>query len=128
MKKRSTIALICLLTAVILLFSACGSKSFEFDNITKIEVMNGNTGERVEIDASPFVINMFEDSSFKKGSSAADSTGWSYRLLFYQDDKLTIDITVLSETRISYNGYYYNIEDGTIDMGYLAEILETRIE
>ena len=127
MRKYSVIALVCLLTVVTFLFSACASKSFELEDITKIEITNGSTGETAEVTEAEdiqSITQMFIDASFKKGSSSADSTGWSYRVRFYQGDKLAADITVLGEVRISHNGYFYDIEGGTIDTGYLAEIID----
>ena len=99
MKKHSVIALVCLLTVATLLFSACESKSFDFDSITKIEVMNGNTWERVEADDIQPLVRMFDDSCFKKSrltgciwslmgsdtnanmSPASVSTAWQMRFL-----------------------------------------------
>ena len=128
MKKCSVIALVCLLTVATLLFSACGSKSFELDDITKIEITNGSTGETAEVTEAEdiqSITQMFIDASFKRGSSSADSTGWSYRIRFYQGEKLAADITLLGEVRISHNGYFYDIEGGSIDTGYLTEVIDT---
>ena len=118
--KKTRIAFLLVLTFTMFLLTSCGTKTFEFENISRIELTNGTNGEMVEItDANQIqtLIQLFSENEFDKGKSASDSTGWSYRIKFYQDEKVMVDIFVLSsDTSIVYSGYFYEIKNGTLDI------------
>ena len=124
--KKSGLALLCLVTIAMIILTACGVKTFKLENISRIELSDGTTGSVVEItdiEQIQAITKPFISSGFKKGQSSSSSTGWSYRLKFFQDEKLVADIIVMSEVRISFEGYFYEIENGTIDINYLDSIL-----
>ena len=124
--KKNRVAFVCLLAISILLLTACGAKTFELKGITKIELTDGSNGKIVEVieeEQIQIIIQSFANNEFKKGQSSSDTTGWSYRLKFYQDDNTQADITVMNNERISFDGYFYDTKDGTINIIYLDEIL-----
>ena len=124
--KRNRTAVIVLLVFAMLILSSCGTKTFELENITKIELRSGSNGEFTEITDSEqiqTVLQSFVSEEFEKDKSSDDNTGWSYRLKFYQDDKMVTDIVVMNESRIDFDGYFYDTKEGTINISYFEELL-----
>jgi len=126
--RKIRIAFVLVLALTMLLLTSCGVKTFEFENTTKVELTNGTTGEMVEItDANQMqtLIKLFSENEFVKGKSASDSTGWSYRIKFYQNEKIMVDITVLGDTSIIYSGYFYDIQSGTLDISCFDDLINS---
>jgi len=121
---------VCTITFAALSLTACGTKSFNLENITRIELTDGATGNIVEIieqDTIQHLIQPFNDNEFKKGESAKNQAGWSYRLSFYQEDKLTTTIVVHGQdgSRISVNDSFYDMNDGVINADIYKNLLST---
>lgn len=97
--KKIKIAGACMILLTIILLTACGTKTFKLENITKVDVINGSNGNAAEITDKTQIqalIQPFADNEFIKGESSANQSGWSYRLKFYQGDNVKTDIVVMS--------------------------------
>jgi hypothetical protein len=122
---KITIAL-CLVALLISLTACGGTKTFNLKDITKVELQSGTTGDYIEIteqDQIQNLIQAFNENEFKKGESSKNHTGWSYRLRFYQADKMTTEIVVLSSGRIDFNNSFYDTIEGAIDTEYIKGLL-----
>jgi hypothetical protein len=126
---------ISVLTFTAISLTGCGAKtfnpnSFNPNNVTKVELLNGTDGNWFEIidsDDIQTLLRFFNGNSFTKGKSSSDSTGWRYRLKFYNYDNLLEEITVMTETQIAYEGYFYQADNDCIDTAFLNELLATTI-
>jgi len=125
------------LVLVIVLFLVFGAeilnttKTFTISNITKIELTDGNNGNTVEItdqNQIQSLVRPFNDNEFKRGKSSANYSGWSYRLSFYQGNTMTTQIIVNSTERIDFEGRFYDIKDGSIDVEHYKELLSINTE
>lgn len=125
MKKCST--LICLVLLSVLLLSACNSsKTFDVNSATMIELANGTTGEVIEIKEAAQVqtiADMFTGKEFEKKESSSNNSGWSYRLTFFQDGKELKKIIVMSDSRIDYDGNFYDVKSGALDTSVFGKLL-----
>lgn len=128
MKKTisfKTAIMVCLLTLTALTLTACGGKTFNLKNITKIELADGSNGNSVDIieqDQIQALIQQFNDNVFKKSESSKNHSGWSYRLRFFQDDKVKTEVVVMGSGRIDFEGSFYDIKSGTLDVNYYKEL------
>ena len=110
----------------LLVSCASNTLTFQLENITKIELRDGNNGNTVSItdkDRIQTLIQPFNENEFIKNKSSKDSAGWKYWIKFYQDDKIIIEINNVSSNMIDYNGYFYDIKDGTINTDFYDELL-----
>ena len=107
------------------------TKTFSIENITKIELTDGNNGSIVDIidqDQIQSLIQPFNNNEFRRGESSTNYTGWRYRLNFYQGNAITTQIIVNSTERIDFEGRFYDIKDGSIDVEQYKELLSTSTE
>ena len=125
------------LVLVMVLFMIFGAeiidttKTFSIENITKIELTDGNNGNTVDIidqDQIQFLIQPFNNNEFRRGKSSTNYTGWRYRLNFYQGNKITTQIIVNSTEQIDFEGRFYDIKNGSIDIEHYKELLSTSNE
>jgi len=131
MKKSFTIKIavaVCVFVFAAIMLAACGAITFKINDITRIELTDGNTGDIVEItdtDVIQELIRPFNENEFKKGESTKNQAGWSYRLNFYQNDKLSTSIVIHGQdgNRISFNDFFYDTADSCIDTEYYRELL-----
>lgn|GEM_PF-5320052 len=118
---------ICLIALIAISLTACnGVMTFDLKDITEVELTSGSDGTIIYItdaDQLEKLVQPFNDSEFLKGESANNSTGWSYRLRFWQDDKMQVEIVVTDDKVIKYKDYFYQIESGAIDLKYYEELL-----
>jgi len=117
---------ICLLLIMTMALTACDEKTFNLANITRIELTNGTNGNSVSIieqDQIQALIQPFNNNDFTKSESSKNSTGWSYRLKFFQDDKMTVEIVVMTSGQIDFDGSFYNAKEGTLSIDYYEELL-----
>ena len=129
MKKPAskTAAAICIIALTAISLTACSGKmTFDLKGITEIDLTRGSDGTIVYItdaDQLEKLIQPFNDGSFVKGESAKDSTGWRYRLRFWQGDEMQDEIIVTGNNVISYNNYFFQNENGAADLKYYEELL-----
>ena len=129
MKKsvHKIVTSICIMVLIAILLTACNSAmTFDLKDITEIDLTSGSNGTIVYItnaDQLEKLIQPFNDGKFLRGESAKNSTGWSYRLRFWQGDKMQGEIAVASDNVISYNNYFFQNEHGVIDLKYYEELL-----
>jgi hypothetical protein len=101
--------------------------SFVFDGCIKVELTNGTNGDRIEIIDNKkikTISGFFSIEPFKKGEISSNSTGWRYRLKFYNNNDLIEDITVMAETKIRYSDYFYETKNNNIKIIYLDELFD----
>ena len=124
-------AVICVFTFLAIPLTACGAKTFNIENITRIELADGTTGKVVEINEPDIIqelIQPFNNTEFKKGESTKNQAGWSYWLKFYQGDKLTTSIVVHGHdgNRISFNDSFYDMSEAVISADTYRELLANK--
>ena len=123
----------CIVAAIVLLVN--GAKfvdrrkmTFDISSITRIEIVDGSNGNTIDIfeaEQIQALVNQYNVSEFQRRQSSIDTTGWSYRLSFFQDNIITTQITIINTERISFQGYFYNIKSGTIDIEYYKGLLSS---
>jgi len=121
-------AAVCVFSFTALTLTACRTMRFKIENITMIELVDGTTGNRIDIVDPGWIealTHPFNNNEFKKGESSKNQAGWSYWLKFYQGDKLTTSIFIHGRdgNRISYHDYFYDTNDGVIDTHIYRELL-----
>lgn len=99
-------------------------------SVSHIEVMSGFTGQRINVknaDSVQKVMDDIESLTYQK-MNAAEKIEFAYRIRFYNEnyDELgRIFITEENGNQISYDGYYYLVEeDLNINVAYLEELLK----
>lgn len=118
---------------VLVMFTAgCSRTDLDLDigEAGKIELYSGTDGRMAVItDAEELeqITGEFNALTFRKGDSSTDYSGWRYLLNWYDErNQLMEKVVVLSETRIEYEDYFYEGEegDGRIDLTRLDELLD----
>jgi len=133
---KNGIVLLALMIFLISLLTACGTetseiedigtKTFELENVNRILLRDCDSGKLIEItedDKVQKMVRFFTDNGFEKGE-LVDRSGGSYIFGFYHDDNEVESIGVLNESKITYDGYYYDTTGNVIDISYLAELFE----
>lgn len=127
MKKRMVVILA---LACVLGLAGCmvNTVSFEIPEAALIRLRSGNDGLAVEITDQEDIQRITENINvlkFEKGYSSEDYDGWSYTLTWYDADGVQLDeITVMTDNRISYEGYFYAAIGAGIDTKYLDGLLD----
>ncbi len=124
-----------LLLTILFVFglAGCAKQNVQFDIkvANKITIFSGSTGEKVEITdktAVDHITSNFNSIAFSKDKSSKGYDGYAYQITWYDADGKQIGfVTVMTATRISYDGYFYNaIEaDCEIDMDFIEELMES---
>lgn len=100
-----------------------------FDNvITRIELQSGNNGNLAEItdaDTIATLIGYFASTEFSKKEYGGNSTGWSYRMKFYDaNNNLITDVFIMKSGRIKFNEYFYDtVLENAIDIDFIESLL-----
>ena len=111
----------------VLLFICCGcgsnDLSFSINDAESIDIMSGTSGRLIVISNPEDVSQITENIcslKFLKGGFSGQTTGWSYRLTWYNADGEPIEhIVVTDENTIDYDGRFYKvIESGEIDTAF----------
>lgn len=121
-----------LLLAAALLTAGCARTDMNLDigEAGKIELYSGTDGEMAVItDAEEMehITGEINAMTFRREEPSADYSGWRYLLKWYDSrDQLMEKVVILSETRIEYEGYFYEGEEdgGGIDLTRLDELLD----
>jgi beta-lactamase regulating signal transducer with metallopeptidase domain len=110
-----------------------GSKdsiTFDLSSTDRIVLRSGSTGNVTELTKRTpesyelkRAYDVFDGNEFTREKSSKDHTGWSYRLQFYDGDKLIKDITVMDENTIDYGGYFWTANRGRADLEWFDELL-----
>lgn len=102
----------------------------DLETVSQLEIMSGQTGQKITVKDSDNVQKVMDDieSLNYKKMDAIEEIEFAYRIRFYNEnyDELgRIFITEENGHQISYDGYYYLIEnDLNIDVDYLEELLK----
>jgi len=125
--KKIKLIIICIIS-IILLASCTESENiltFNLENITKIELRDGTTGNSFIItdqDKIQTLIQPFNDNEFIKYKSSKGYGGWKYGLIFYENDNIVAKISSVVSDTINYEGYFYNIKNGEINTDYYDKL------
>lgn len=100
-------------------------------DIKVIELQDGNTGEVLLVDSAKVrkaIAGFFTSNDFFKEKSSIDSTGWSFRLKFFDvNNKIISDIIVMSPNEIAFdNSLYVADSDNAIDISYIKELISAK--
>ncbi len=123
-----------LLTILFVLgLAGCAKQNVQFDIkvADKITIFSGSTGEKVEItdtSAVDHITSNFNALAFSKDKSSEGYDGYAYQITWYDADGKQIELaTVMSATRISYDGYFYDTmeADHEIDIDFIEELMES---
>nr|WP_302649946.1 hypothetical protein [uncultured Agathobaculum sp.] len=122
--KRYFACLAVLLTA---LLAACGETvSPSIEGAAYIELQSGNTGELVTITDADTVAQITADVNALRLRDAQeiDSTGWSYRLRWYDADGAQLAELLPHGWRVDWNGMRYQVAGThTVDTDALDDLL-----
>ena len=97
----------------IVLFSGRKLTLTDRDKVTRIELMNGNTGKSITLkkDEMAELLDAVYNVSGKK-IKISSRTGWVYRITFYNGSECLDDIIVDSDVMWSKDSGYYSVENG----------------
>ena len=122
--KRYFACLAVLLTA---LLAACGETvSPSIEGAAYIELQSGNTGELVTITDADTVVQITADVNALRLRDAQeiDSSGWSYRLRWYDADGAQLAELLPHGWRVDCNGMRYQVAGThTVDTDLLDDLL-----
>ncbi|OHX52522.1 hypothetical protein BB776_00465 [Planococcus salinarum] len=131
MKKTLIIILIIIALLVIgfaLTFIPRPVASVDRDDVSKIVIFNGGTGEEVEVTDETDVQRItdnFNAVTFQKEKPSIGYMGYMFNLTFYnEDDKEMKELIVNSADTIRYRGFFYHAKDGEIDFEFLNSFFE----
>ncbi len=120
-----------LIISFILMLSgvACAEKTVRFDEgeVAKITVFLGSSGRVVDIEEREEIQALTEDIgglTFRKEKSSGGYDGFRYSMKWYDEEgKLLEELAVMSEARVKYQGYFYEVKEGAIDLDLIEGLL-----
>ncbi len=102
--------------------------SIESENVSKITIFDGNTGEEMEITdkkAMNPIIHNLNSITFQKGKPSFGYMGYSFRTTIYSESgKVLESLIINSSDTIRFNGFFYRAVEGVIDYEYIEEIVK----
>ncbi len=108
---------------------ACAKRTVRFDGekIAKISIFSGGRGDSVHLDEGDEALALLTENigalSFKKDKSAVGYGGFRYSMKWYGADGVLIEgFTIMNETRIRYDDYFYDVENGEIDLALVERL------
>lgn len=116
MKKSFLIILIC----AILIISGCAyfinSTSYLRieQNVEKITIRNGSTGESIDVTSSKEIgdlLSQINSLELKKEHKISPGTGWEIMLNIYFEKSEKVSSFVIRNNGIEYNNYFYGTND-----------------
>lgn len=117
-----------LLLAAALLTAGCARTDLDIGEAGRIELYSGTDGEMVVItdgEEMEQITGEINAMTFRREEPSADYSGWRYLLKWYDSQgQLMEKVVVLSETRIEYEGYFYEGEEDGIDLARLDKLLD----
>ena len=117
----------CLAVLLTALLAACGETvSPSIEGATYIELQSGNTGEMVTITDADTVAQITADVNALRLRDAQeiDSSGWSYRLRWYDADGAQLAELLPHGWRVDCNGMRYQVAGThTVDTDLLDDLL-----
>lgn len=113
-----------------MLIGCSPTKTFTIEHAKSINIMSGTTGQTKSFDEDKVIAHITDNITslkFKKQESSQDSTGWGYKVSWYDEDKKNIEsIVIMDEHTIDYDGYFYSTDDSHgINIKYLEQILDS---
>lgn len=100
--------------------------NIEPDEVTKIEVFNGSSGEALTITEPSevaHIISNLNQIKFQKGRPSLFRLGYGYELVIHGEKEQKYRKLILnSNDTIRYNGFFYQDSMDRIDMDYLDNL------
>ena len=125
--------LVCMLAfCMVLSLAGCGSQSASSSGLSiadakKVVLMDGNTGDVVEITDTETIQNITDNFNSLKlqQQGKVDSSGWTYGIRWYDESEKEIaNISCGAEpTSITKDGYVWVITDGSVNTEMLKKII-----
>lgn len=126
-EKRQAYAACAIL--IIIIGGVCFTNSTSYlkieQNIEKITIRNGNTGESIDVTSSKEINNLISQINsleLKKEHKISSGTGWEIMLNIYFAKNEKISSFVIRNNGIEYNNYFYGTND---ESQKLLNLLET---
>lgn len=98
------------------------------DNVSKITIFNGNTGNQIEVTNNndiKHIINNLSSIRFKKDKLSLFYLGYSFRTTIYDNDgKIINELIINSDDTIRYKGFFYRAKNKKIDYDYIDNLLK----
>lgn len=127
---KKIIALILAAACITSLLTACGSKQLDIKEADYIVLKNEDDNTYIKITDTQTVkkiTDYINSLHLKKGKSVRVPPGWSYQLVWYDaDNKILEVIGVMDDRTIGYNENYYLVSDGSIDIDFFNELLDSK--
>lgn len=131
MKKRKWSIIAVLLVVSLLLFALTYIPhkvvSIDVLKVSKITVLDGNTGYKIEINDInhiEHIINNLNGVTFRKGKSSFGYKGYSFRTTIYdKKGKPIMELLINSNDTIRYKGFFYTAENNSIDYSYIKQLV-----
>lgn len=103
--------------------------NIDTDNVSKIHIINGTTGEEVEVTDTGdihHIINNLNDIRFKKGKRATGYLGYVFDTTIYDKQGHELkNIIINSDDTIRYKNYFYTDSTSGIDFEFPESVFST---
>jgi hypothetical protein len=123
---------ICLVAFITVTLSACGTgiQSFNFNDVTMVELTRGSDGMIVNItdtEQLEKLVQLFNDNEFLRGDSVRSNPSWytgsSYSFKFWNGNKTIGEIAVVNDHTIIHNNRFYSNATGAINLKFYEELM-----
>ncbi|MGN0663716.1 MAG: hypothetical protein ACI4L5_01425 [Negativibacillus sp.] len=122
--------LLATILSLLLLLSCSGcshTKTFDVSSAKTMTLQSGNSGILITIadgSAMESISQNIGSVQWKRAGKSSDSTGWGYRLCWFDEYGSCIeDIVVSGSGQIQWNGYFYTAKGAAINTSLLDELL-----
>mgnify|MGYP000909554757 FL=1 len=117
------VALLAFLGGAYALFWNRPRLSLEYDKVSSATIRQATDGDEVILNGDELtkMLTDMKKNRFTKAGSSDKTGGWTYRVTLYGDDSRLYDISVLSDNRVEYDGYFYKTEPG-LNLDYLSDL------
>ncbi|WP_077617570.1 hypothetical protein [Bacillus sinesaloumensis] len=130
MKWKTLLLVIPLLLVLLYSFTFVPHKVFNIDpnNILKIHIVDGNTGERFDITSEEEIHTIttnLNEVTFKKGKLSAGYMGYRFATTIYdKNGDVLKELIINSSDTIRYKGFFYTATDKTLEYEYIDNLVE----
>lgn len=101
--------------------------NIEPPKVSKIVISDENSIKLIEITKESEInhlVSNLKEITFQKGTPSIGYIDFSYRTVFLDNKGKAIqDLTIHSRDTMTYNGFFYKSEDGTIAYEYIEELV-----
>ena len=101
-------------------------KGVEPEEVAKISVFNGSSGDRMEIvdpEEIKYIVNNIQNTKMKRDKLCVGYMGFSFSMRFLdKDGNIIDDFTINSSDTIRGRKFFYTCEDDSLCYDYLSEL------